>query len=131
MKALVKIETEINIKSVRLELHVRYGKEDMPDDFPLRQGDMWRATVNIDNGEIEGWPKGKSGSFFMKVCDEGSYYLLGEDGKQIAKREEDYVPHGVIPGKYGDYVEMKIDDNGIITNWPKPPDVSDFFDIAD
>lgn len=28
---------------------------------------------------------------------------------------------------YGDYVELEIDENGIITNWPKRPDISAFF----
>ena len=44
----------------------------------------------------------------------------------IADIVQDYVPHGVVPGEYGDYVILKID-KGRIVNWPAKPDVSEFF----
>jgi hypothetical protein len=40
--------------------------------------------------------------------------------------EQNYVPHGLIPGEYGDYVSLKINEQGIITNWPKHPDIREF-----
>ena len=125
MKLTANRQEEIEVTHVVIELPVRYGDEDMPFDFPLRDGDTWSAKVNIDTGEIEGWPKGRTGEFYMKVCDSGVYTLLGPDGV-VAKVENDYVPHGVIPGQYGDYVSLDIDAAGIITNWPDDPDLSAF-----
>lgn len=126
MNAKVPSKKSVSIKFIRLELAVRYDEEDIPNDFPMRHNDMWQATVNIDTGEIIGWPQGKSGKLDMKVCDEGIYTLLDDRNKPLAKLDG-YVPHGVVPGEYGDYVRIDINDKGIITNWPKSPDVSKFF----
>lgn len=128
MKFTVKKPCEIEVSAVRVSLHVRYEEEDIPNDFPLRTGDMWNATIYIDSGRIKEWPRPQSGTLHMKVCDEGTYTLLGPDGKEIATIEQNYVPHGVIPGKYGDYVDLKINSFGTITNWPQNPDVSAFFE---
>ncbi len=102
--------------AIKCEMAVRYEEEDIPNDFPLRKGDMWIGTVDVDTGVIRDWPAGKSGQMHMKVCDEGTYALIGPDGEVISKRENDYVP-GCIPGEYGDYVEFDIDANGKIARW--------------
>lgn len=135
MKTTVLRPTEITITHIKLTLPVRYKEEDIPNDFPLRSGDVWQAMVNIDTGVIHDWPKGKSGTLEMKVCDEGTYTLYSDlvpNGvkrfTEVAKIEQDYVPHGVVPGESGDYVHLTIDANGCITNWPKKPDVSAFFE---
>ena len=131
MKTTVLLPQEIEIKSVRLNLHIRSEDEDMPYTFPLRSGDRWIAEIDIDTGTIKGWPAGEAGEFYTKVCDEGTYSLIGPSGKVIAELKNDYVPHGVIPGKYGDYAHLKIDADGRISNWPKKPDVSAFFSEND
>jgi hypothetical protein len=127
MKVTVLRPTEIEITHIRVELPVRYEEDDIPNDFPLRGKDWWMAKIEIDTGKIEGWPIRESGYLHMKVCDEGTYKLFDEKGFTVATIEQNYVPHGVIPGEYGDYVELKINEQGIITNWPKKPDVSAFF----
>lgn len=126
MKYTIKVEKEIYIKYVEVTLPIYYEKEDMPYDFPMRNGDIWAAMIEVDTGEIVGWPKGQEGSFYMKVCDSGSYELLDAGMTTLAKLE-DYVPNDLIPGEYGDYVDLKINKEGIITNWPKNPSVSEFF----
>ncbi len=118
---------EVEITHIKMDLPVRYQEEDIPNDFPLRKGDMWSVVVNIDTGEIANWPKGKSGRVSMKVCDEGTYTLLDKDGKEVAKIEQDYVPNDLVPGEYGDYVRLTINAGGVITNWPRDPDVNEFF----
>lgn len=128
MKATIKVEKEIEIDSIRVSLPVRYEEEDIPNNFPLRKGDMWCAQIDLDTGAIRGWPKGQSGELSMKVCDEGTYTLLDKCGGAVSCIEQNYVPHGVVPGKYGDYVELIINADGIITNWPKRPAVSCFFE---
>lgn len=130
MKAQVQKTVEVDVKSVVVDIPVRYEEEDIPNDFPLRVGDRWKATIDVETGQIHDWPQGKTGSFYMKVCDEGIYTLLDQEGNELAKIDEDYVPN-LIPGEYGDYVEFAIDENGIVTNWPKHPDFSNFEGFSD
>lgn len=128
MKFTIKRPVETEITHVRVILPVRYGEEDIPNDFPMRIRDVWEATINVDTGQIEQWPIGKSGHLGMKVCDEGTYILECRGTEIVGGRiEHEYVPHGLIPGEYGDYVDFQIDENGNITNWPKKPDVRKFF----
>lgn len=132
MKASIKVSQEVEIKHVVISIEPRYigdsEDDDMPTDFPLLNDAKteWRAKVDIDTGVIEGWPQGEARSMYVKVCDSGIYTLIDVDGNERA-RLADYVPHGVVPGDYGDYVSLKIDESGRITNWPKSPDVSEFF----
>jgi len=119
MKAKVKsvrIET-IEVSAVVMELPVLFNDEDIPNDYPHRSGDKWNITVDAATGKIRDWPKGvKSRNVRIKVHDAGSYCLLDEAGMMIALVEQDYVPD-YIPGDLGDYVDFKIDENGVITNW--------------
>lgn len=131
MKIKVKREVEIDIKSVIIDIPVRYGEEDIPNDFLLREGDRWKATIDIETGQIHDWPQGKTGSFDMKVCDEGTYTLIDQEGNEVAKIDEDYVPNGLVPGSYGDYVELNINEYGIVTNWPAHPSFDEFDDSDD
>lgn len=129
MKIKVPVPTEIEVSRVLIHLPVDYDEEDIPNNFPLRAGDVWEAKVDIDNGRIENWPadpQWRECFLNMKVRDGGTYTLLGPDGKVIACLKEEYVPHGLIPGEYGDYVKLKIND-GVITNWPKKPRLDKFF----
>lgn len=129
MKTTILKPTEITITHIRLTLPVRYDEEDIPNDFPLRTGDLWKSTVEMDTGRILGWPKGKSGELRMKVCDEGTYELgnrFDDHWQPIAKLEQEYVPNGVVPGEDGDYVHLTINPDGIITNWPKQPSIASF-----
>lgn len=117
MKLEVVTPTEVEFDAIRIAVSVQYGEEDMSNDFPFRNGDMWDVTVGLDDGRIRGWPEGREAEFCMKVCDCGSYYLLSGD-KVVAKRENNYVP-SCIPGSYGDYIEFKIRGDGSIENWSK------------
>lgn len=116
----------VNVTHVRVSLPVRYGEEDIPNDAPMRSGDTWNAVIDIDTGQILDYPKGGALDLSMKVCDSGLYALLCPDGETLAEIQ-DYVPHCVIPGEYGDYVELNVDSEGVIQNWTSNPDVSDFF----
>lgn len=131
MKQKIKItkEIEVEVKTIVVQLPVRYGEEQIPNDFPLRTGDVWRARIDIDTGKIEGWPDGNQGrELELQVCDDGVYVLLNSNDKEIARRVNNYVPHGVIPGAWGgDYVTLDIGPDGVIQNWPINPDVSEFF----
>lgn len=137
MKAFVMVEKEVEIKEVIIDISPRYigdsEDDDMPTDFPLLNDNKnnWVARVNIDTGVIANWPQGDARKMHVKVCDAGAYRLMDANGGQIAAIVNDYVPHGVVPGSYGDYVELTIDEAGRITNWPRRPDVSAFFKHGD
>lgn len=128
METTIKVEKTVNVKILKVDLPVRYDDEDMPYDFPLRKGDMWSAIIDIDRGVVLNWPEGEKGSFHMKVCDEGSYFLLDEEGNTVLKIEEDYVPNKLLPPSdgYGNYVELHIGDNGVISNWYSQPSLENF-----
>lgn len=133
MKAIVKIEKEVEIKTVIINIAPRYigdsGDDDMPTDFPLLNDEKseWTAHVDIDTGVIKDWPQGDSREMHVKVCDAGTYTLLDTFGNSVAVRDG-YVPNDLVPGSYGDYVELSINEEGVITNWPKNPSVDEFFD---
>lgn len=126
MKTIIQIKKQVDIKYVLMSVAVRYEDEDIPYDFPLRKGSLWVAKIDIDKGQIVEWPKGEIGNLKMKVCDQGSYFLIDENGETILSIEDDYVPNQLIPGSYGDYIDFQIDENGFITNWPKNPSIGDF-----
>lgn len=98
----------------------------MPNDFPGRRGESVKMVIDIDTGVIQGWPAGRVEEVSMKVCDGGTYILLDAEGKRVAVRE-DYVPNNLVPGEYGDYVELSIDATGRIKNWPSKPTLADFW----
>lgn len=98
----------------------------MPKDAPLRDGDSWRAVIDLDTHRIEDWPQGKTLEFNdMKVCDEGEYTLLDANRNALITNQG-YVPNNLLPGAYGDYLSLNIDETGLIINWLPDADLSDF-----
>jgi hypothetical protein len=127
MKIEVMRTVEIDVKRVRITVPVNYGEEDIPADFPFRENDLWSCVVDVETGIIVDWPLGFEYDLSMKVVDGGMYELLGV-GNETISSIQDYVPHGLIPGEYGDYIEFNITADGRIANWPVSPDVSAFFE---
>ena len=80
-----------------------------------------KKTVEVEAKELR---------IHMKVCDGFEGAIYDQDGQQIGKDYEGYVP-GFMPGEhYGDYLILNIDlETGIILNW-KVPDVTDIADFA-
>lgn len=80
----------------------------------------WRLTIDIDNLKILDWPKGVEARVFYKVCDDGSYYLLDKN-KECLMEKNCYVPEilSYIENGYGDYIDMYIDKNGYLYEFPK------------
>ena len=126
MAFTVSKRVDIEVDTLQMNLAVRYGDEDMPRDFPKRDGAAWNVEVDLATGKIKDWP-GPAYDLHMKVCDEGAYMLLAA-GKVVAILASEYVPNGLVPGEFGDYVELKIQADGTIANWPKDPDLSAFDD---
>lgn len=133
MITTVMVEREIDFGFVCVRFPIR-GDADIAYDFPLRRGDIWSACIDIDEGlilqwpdGISGWPDGISGEFSINVSDQGTYTLFNRVLQPVASIDKGHVPNALIPGEYGCHIELKINEFGVITNWPKDPDVSDFF----
>ena len=135
MKAIIKVEKEVEIKTLQVSAGVRYwedatvnGVEDENGDLiPCRNGDNWEPKININKGVIVNWKKGIKAEVHYKVCDAGVYELKDEEGETVIKKEG-YVPKIMCPegNGYGYYIIMNIDENGQIGNWQ--PDIDDFFE---
>jgi hypothetical protein len=126
MKIKIVKEIEADVKYIQAECGVRYwedatvnGTEDSYGDLiPLRDGDCWKPTIEIETGIILDWPKGAEASIHYKVCDDGVYRLLDEEKKTVVEIDG-YVPDIMSPKEngYGDYVIMDVCTNGKIQNW--------------
>jgi hypothetical protein len=125
MKIEVTITKEVEVTQLQANCKVRYwedaevnGIEDSMGEIPCRQGEYWSPLIDLENGVIKNWEKGKTARIHYKVCDCGDYHLLTYDG-EVAKSVDGYVPDIMCPeGEgYGDYVIMNVDENGKIDKW--------------
>lgn len=67
---------------------------------------------------------------YAKVRDSGTYTLLDKE-KNPLWQIRGYVPNNLIPPfekGYGDYIELSVEYDGSIENWPIIPDFSDFIE---
>jgi len=87
--------------------------------------------VDVDTGKIRNYPENCEFNLFEKVVDRGCYWLLDDKFQVILSIENDYVPNRLIPGSYGNYVNLHIDNAGIIINWPRKADFNDFIPEED
>jgi len=127
MKVKVKIEREVEIKTLHVEAGVRYWEDTSVngiDDekgslIPCKDGELWKPIIDIDSGVITNWKQGTKADVHYKVCDAGSYYLEDTEGNTVLSIEGDYVPKMMCPKEsgYGDYIIMDIDENGKIADW--------------
>ena len=136
MKFQTLVPKEVDIGFVGIQFPMDSFDDDQLEDLPkwMRGKGSFDIIVNIDNGYILGYAnKDWEGGFeiYVKVVDRGTYYLYDYGLVKIAERRDWYVPHGVVPGEFGDYIELKISSEGRITNWPSKPDVRDFFEQAE
>lgn len=135
MKAIIKVEKEVDIKTLHVQASVRYWEDatvneladEEGDRIPCRVSDCWCPIIDIDNGVITNWAKGVMADVHYKVCDAGVYELKDADGAIVATKEG-YVPSIMCPEEngYGDYIIMNIDENGKIGKWV--PLIEDFFE---
>ncbi len=135
MKAKIKIEQQVDIKTLHVEAGVRYWedstvngiKDEAGDLIPCRDGNYWKPIIDIDSGKITNWTAGVVADIHYKVCDDGTYRLYDELGDLVVTKEG-YVPNIMCPedNGYGDYIIMKVDENGVIANWQ--PVIDDFIE---
>jgi hypothetical protein len=133
VKFKVKRPVEIELKYITIGFPVDADdieEDNLADLIDPAQPNWLEFRVDIETGKIQDFRGDPDESYdiYVKVVDQGSYSLIDSTGSVVAEIEENYVPHGVVPGDYGDYVRFSIHGGkGIITNWPKKPDISEFF----
>lgn len=98
--------------------------------YPLVAKGMWSGIINLKTHQLLNW-KLEYGTLYLqaKICDSGTYFLLGKDKKVICKIAG-YVPNGLVSDSddCGDYIRLRINSDGTIENWPENPDYSDFIE---
>lgn len=123
MKAEIKTTKEVILTTLKVKAGVRYwedaevdGVDDEAGDLiPCRQGDYWCPEIDIDSGVIRNWTQGKTAKVHYKVCDDGVYTVLDNDGREIMQ-VDGCVPNTMSPSgsSYGDYIIMNINESGLI-----------------
>jgi hypothetical protein len=135
MKFTITQPTEIELKYISIGFPVDADdiEEDNLTDLIDPATPNWlEFRVDIETGKIQDFRGNPDESYdlFVKVVDQGVYSLIDAAGSVVAELDRDYVPHGIVPGEYGDYIKLKIHGGRrTITNWPKAKDinVSEFF----
>jgi hypothetical protein len=135
MKVKVKQPVEIEIKLISIGFPVDaedIEEQSLADLIDPAHPNWIEFVVDIETGRIQDFRGNPDESYdlFVKVVDCGVYQLIDAAGSVVAELDREYVPHGIVPGEYGDYIALKIDGGkGIIRNWPsiKSIDVSEFF----
>lgn len=131
MKVTVYKPVELEIHTVRIEVELHDDvSENLPKHLFNDDGGL-DLLIEVDTGKVVSWQGSEPVNIYDKVCDNGVYTLFGSGGLEVGKIDNYYVPNNLIPGEYGDYIDLEISADGIVTNWPKSPNVLQFFAIID
>lgn len=131
MKIKIIKEIEVEACLIDVDAHVRYPEDisfeqndnwcycnaDNPE-CPCIDGHQWRPIININTGKIINWDAPIKCHVFAKVCDEFKCKIKGLNGEDIINYEG-YVPSfmAIEDSGYGDYIDMIVEEDGIIKNW--------------
>src|SRR5687768_3497763 len=126
MKTTIKANKKVNLKILSVKAGVRYWEDSTIDGIedhegiliPCRNGEYWCPEIDIDAGQILNWKRGVTDDIHYQVCDDGEYHVKDAKGKTVLSKEG-YVPETMSPAEegFGDYIIMKVDENGIIADW--------------
>lgn len=131
MKVTVYKPVELEIHTVRIEVKLHDDvSESLPKHLFNDDGEL-DLLIEVDTGKVVSWQGSEPVNIHDKVCDNGVYTLFGSDGLEVVKIDNYYVPNKLIPGDYGDYINLEINSDGFVTNWPKYPSVLEFFPEKD
>lgn len=116
------------VNFVKIIIPIRYEEklEELKEVFNLTNENLIELLIDYKTGKILNEEKNINYYLHLKVCDEGEYFLLDENKKEIFKKDS-YIPN-CIPNLYGDYIELDIKDN-IIKNWKVDYNFYDFYEI--
>ena len=109
------------------------GEGDIAADIPglvcptIEGHGSWAVTIDLVAGRMLDWGQPERGfSVNLKVKDTGRYMLLDAGRNPIIQLVDSYVPHGILDGDFGDYLELDILEDGRIDRWPGILDTNDF-----
>jgi hypothetical protein len=132
MKITIAVKKTYDAKTLVVDAGVRYWEDAMVNGvydsdgtlIPFRYGDRWKPIIDIETGQVVNWPKGVRADIHYKVCDDGCYSMLDENGESITAIIDDYVPIIMCPKEngFGDYIIMDIDEEGFIQKWKPSTD---------
>lgn len=94
-------------------------------DIGYKVDDYLELTIDLNEGKIVNWPDGFCLKTYYKVCDDGEYVFLYENGKEAVnitkKYHQHYVPDflSLEDTGYGDYVCLNINGDGTIEHFEK------------
>lgn len=137
MKVTIKIEKEVDIKTLVVKAGVRHWEDaeinsesdtEDGDNIPCKVGDLWYPIIEIETGKIANWEIGKTAKVHYKVTDCCGWEIKDNEHNTVLSADDGYVPLCLSPNEngYGDYIKMDIDGNGMIAKWNF--DIDDFID---
>ena len=100
------------------------GIPDAAGAMPGRAGDAWRVAIELGAGAVLDGQGGTEASIDYKVRDEGLYWLLDENRTRIATWKGVYPPKDILcvpPSPFSDYASFRIDPDGKVVAWRRPP----------
>lgn len=131
MKVTVYKPVELEIHTVRIEVELHDDvSESLPNHLFNDDGEL-DLLIEVDTGKVVSWQGSEPVLIYDNVRDGGVYTLFDSNGNEARKIDNYYVPNDLIPGEYGDYINLEISADGIVTNWPKYPSVLEFFPEKD
>ena len=91
-------------------------------DIGYKPSDYWCLEIDVETGKVKDWPKDFCIETFFKICDDGLYQLIDEEGNVVwdsVKTRYYYVPDflALEDEGYGDYMYLNIDGEGNIEHW--------------
>ncbi|MBR1683397.1 MAG: hypothetical protein IJ700_08640 [Bacteroidaceae bacterium] len=95
--------------------------EDQMLEFLIDLKERKAVSWNYEYGYLRLW---------AKVCDAGTYTLMDAEEKPLCQICG-YVPNKLIPPfekGFGDYIELAINADGTVNDWPATPDFSEFIE---
>lgn len=128
MQVKVYKPTKLDIHSVRIEVELHDDvSENLPKHLFNDDGEL-DLLIEIDTGKVVSWQGNEPVSIHDNIRNNGVYTLFDKCGGKVARLDNYYIPHDLIPGKRGEYIHIDISADGVITNWPDVPNVYEFFD---
>ena len=102
------------------------------EDFVIPNYDsenkLMNFTIDLQEGRVVDWNRGEYIRLWGKVCDSGTYTLLDANRRPLWQITG-YVPNKLVPPQengWGDYIELAIEADGRIADWPKEMGLSEF-----
>lgn len=127
MKVTVYKPVELEIHTVRIEVELHDDvSENLPKHLFNDDGEL-DLLIEVDTGKVVSWQGNEPVSIHDNIRNNGVYTLFDKCGDEVARLDNYYIPHDLIPGKRGEYIHIDISADGVITNWPDVPNVYEFF----